>query len=149
MTTSIADTKSAQENHLVADILDTDAVINRSRISRLQITVGVLGVLILFVDGFNTQVIGYIAPQIAKNWNISRDVLGWILAADKIGLLIGYLFVAPLSVITATSACRSGALCCSGCSPGCTTFAATVGSCSCCGCSQGSGSAAPCPRVLR
>jgi MFS transporter, AAHS family, 4-hydroxybenzoate transporter len=81
----------------VADILDTDAVINRSRISRLQITVGVLGVLILFVDGFNTQVIGYIAPQIAKNWNISRDVLGWILAADKIGLLIGYLFVAPLS----------------------------------------------------
>ena len=59
--------------------------------------VGVLGALILFVDGFNTQVIGYIAPQIAKNWNIPRDVLGWILAADKVGLLIGYLFVAPLS----------------------------------------------------
>src|SRR6266571_3660745 len=77
--------------------LDTDAVINASRISRLQIMVGVLGALILFVDGFNTQVIGYIAPQIAKNWNISRDVLGWILAADKVGLLIGYLFVAPLS----------------------------------------------------
>src|SRR5882757_8799302 len=79
------------------EILDTDAVINASRISRLQITVGVLGAAILFVDGFNTQVIGYIAPQIAKNWNISRDVLGWILAADKVGLLIGYLFVAPLS----------------------------------------------------
>ena len=44
------------------------------------------------VDGFNTQVIGYIAPQIAKTWDLSRDVLGWILAADKIGLLIGYLF---------------------------------------------------------
>src|SRR6266853_2861443 len=79
------------------ELLDTDAVINASRISRLQIMVGVLGALILFVDGFNTQVIGYIAPQIAKNWNISRDVLGWILAADKVGLLIGYLFVAPLS----------------------------------------------------
>ena len=79
------------------ELLDTDAVINASRISRLQIMVGVLGALILFVDGFNTQVIGYIAPQIAKNWNIPRDVLGWILAADKVGLLIGYLFVAPLS----------------------------------------------------
>ena len=78
-------------------VLDTDAVINASRISRLQIVVGVMGALILFVDGFNTQVIGYIAPQIAKNWDISRDVLGWILAADKVGLLIGYLFVAPLS----------------------------------------------------
>src|SRR5258706_7070560 len=59
--------------------------------------VGVVGALMLYVDGFNTQVIGYIAPQIAKNWNIPRDVLGWILAADKVGLLIGYLFVAPLS----------------------------------------------------
>jgi MFS transporter, AAHS family, 4-hydroxybenzoate transporter len=82
---------------LVADTIDTDTVINESRISWLQITVGVLGALILFVDGFNTQVIGYIAPQIAKNWDIPRDVLGWILAADKVGLLIGYLFVAPLS----------------------------------------------------
>jgi len=79
------------------EVLDTDAVINASRIGRLQIMVGVLGALILFVDGFNTQVIGYIAPQIAKNWNIPRDELGWILAADKVGLLIGYLFVAPLS----------------------------------------------------
>ena len=81
----------------MADTIDTDTIINESRISRLQIIVGVLGALILFVDGFNTQVIGYIAPQIAKNWNIPRDVLGWILAADKVGLLIGYLFVAPLS----------------------------------------------------
>ena len=56
-----------------------------------------LGACILFVDGFNTQVIGYIAPQIAKEWNIPRDELGWILAADKIGLFLGYLFVAPLS----------------------------------------------------
>src|SRR5256714_14170660 len=79
------------------DVLDTDAVINASRISRLQIMVAVLGACILFVDGFNTQVIGYIAPQIAKEWNIPRDELGWILAADKIGLFLGYLFVAPLS----------------------------------------------------
>src|SRR6185503_3540770 len=78
-------------------VLDTDDAINQSRISWLQIRVAILGGCILFVDGFNTQLIGYIAPQIAANWNIPRDVLGWILSADKIGLLIGYLFVAPLS----------------------------------------------------
>lgn len=82
---------------MAGEILDTDAVINRARISALQITVGVLGALILMVDGFNTQVIGYIAPQIAKNMHLSRDVLAWVLSADKVGLLIGYLFVAPLS----------------------------------------------------
>jgi AAHS family 4-hydroxybenzoate transporter-like MFS transporter len=78
-------------------VLDTDDVINASRIGGLQIAVAVLGSCILFVDGFNTQLIGYIAPQIASNWHIPRDVLGWILAADKIGLFLGYLFVAPLS----------------------------------------------------
>src|SRR5215470_14922183 len=78
-------------------VVDTDDVINRSRISGLQILVGVFGACILFADGFNTQVIGYIAPRIAQEWSLPRDVLGWILAADKIGLLIGYLLVAPLS----------------------------------------------------
>lgn len=86
-----------QRDAMETPVLDTDDVINKSRISRLQIRVAVLGALILFVDGFDTQVIGYIAPRIASDWNISRDVLGWILAADKIGLLIGYLFVSPLS----------------------------------------------------
>jgi MFS transporter, AAHS family, 4-hydroxybenzoate transporter len=79
------------------EILDTDAVINRAPIGAVQILVGVLGAAILLVDGFNTQVIGYVAPQIAKNMHLSRDVLAWVLSADKVGLLIGYLFVAPLS----------------------------------------------------
>lgn len=79
------------------DIIDTDVVINRSPVGALQIMVGVLGALILLVDGFNTQVIGYIAPQIAKTMHLGRDELAWVLSADKVGLLIGYLFVAPLS----------------------------------------------------
>ena len=74
------------------EILDTDAVINRARISALQITVGVLGALILLVDGFNTQVIGYIAPQIAKNHASQprRARLGFVggqgWAADRLSL---------------------------------------------------------------
>lgn len=79
------------------EIVDTDVVINRSPVGALQIMVGVLGALILVVDGFNTQVIGYIAPQIGKAMHLGRDELGWALSADKFGLFIGYLFVAPLS----------------------------------------------------
>jgi AAHS family 4-hydroxybenzoate transporter-like MFS transporter len=78
-------------------VLDTDDVINASRIGRLQIMVGVLGALILVVNGYNVQVISYVAPQIARDWAIPREVLGWILAADKFGLMIGYLIVSPMS----------------------------------------------------
>ena len=78
-------------------VLDTDDVINASRIGRLQIMVGVLGALILVVNGYNVQVISYVAPQIAREWDIPREVLGWILAADKFGLMAGYLAVSPMS----------------------------------------------------
>jgi AAHS family 4-hydroxybenzoate transporter-like MFS transporter len=72
-------------------------VINASRIGRLQIMVGVLAALILVVNGYNVQVISYVAPQIARDWAIPREVLGWILAADKFGLMAGYLIVSPMS----------------------------------------------------
>jgi AAHS family 4-hydroxybenzoate transporter-like MFS transporter len=78
-------------------VLDTDDVINKSRIGALQIMVGVLGALILIVNGYNVQVISYVAPQIARDWAIPREVLGWILAADKFGLMAGYLIVSPMS----------------------------------------------------
>jgi len=78
-------------------VLDTDDVINASGIGRLQIMVGVLGALILVVNGYNVQVISYVAPQIARDWAIPREVLGWILAADKFGLMAGYLIVSPMS----------------------------------------------------
>ena len=76
---------------------DTDDVINASGIGRLQIMVGVLATLILIVNGYNVQVISYVAPQIAREWSIPREVLGWILAADKFGLMAGYLIVSPMS----------------------------------------------------
>jgi AAHS family 4-hydroxybenzoate transporter-like MFS transporter len=59
--------------------------------------VGVLAALILVVNGYNVQVISYVAPQIARDWAIPREVLGWILAADKFGLMAGYLIVSPMS----------------------------------------------------
>jgi AAHS family 4-hydroxybenzoate transporter-like MFS transporter len=78
-------------------VVDTDALINETKIGRTQIFVGLLGACALFVEGFDTSVIGYIAPQITRLWQVPNDTLGTILTADMVGLLLGYLFVAPLS----------------------------------------------------
>jgi MFS transporter, AAHS family, 4-hydroxybenzoate transporter len=80
-----------------ASVIETDALINSRKIGRPQIVVGVLGACALFVEGFDTSAIGYIAPQIAREWNVPASVLGTILTADMVGLLLGYLFIAPLS----------------------------------------------------
>jgi len=78
-------------------VLDAAAFIDRCKIGRLQILVAVFGALVLFVDGFDTQVIGYITPQIAKEWQIPRNLLGPIFSSGLTGLLVGYLLIAPLS----------------------------------------------------
>jgi AAHS family 4-hydroxybenzoate transporter-like MFS transporter len=77
--------------------VDTDVLINASRVGRLQILVAVLGGCALLVEGFDTSVIGYIAPQLTRLWHVPASTLGTILTADMVGLLLGYLFVSPLS----------------------------------------------------
>jgi AAHS family 4-hydroxybenzoate transporter-like MFS transporter len=63
----------------------------------MQWLVGLLGACALLVEGFDTSAIGYIAPQITKLWHVPPSTMGNILTADMVGLLLGYLFVSPLS----------------------------------------------------
>src|SRR5215469_3024387 len=77
--------------------IDTDALINRAPIGGLQILVALLSGCALLVEGFNTSAIGYIAPQITQLWHVPNSTLGTILSADMVGLLLGYLFLSPLS----------------------------------------------------
>jgi MFS transporter, AAHS family, 4-hydroxybenzoate transporter len=78
-------------------VIDTDAMINRGKVGKLQILVAVLSGCALLVEGFNTSAIGYIAPQITRLWHVPNGTLGTILSADMVGLLLGYLFLSPLS----------------------------------------------------
>lgn len=78
-------------------VIETDALVNASKIGPLQWLVGVLGGCALLVEGFDTSVIGYIAPQLTRQWHVPPSTLGTILTADMVGLLLGYLFLSPLS----------------------------------------------------
>jgi AAHS family 4-hydroxybenzoate transporter-like MFS transporter len=51
----------------------------------------------MFLDGFNTQAISYIVPALSKEWHLPREILGSIFSAALVGLMVGYLAVAPLS----------------------------------------------------
>ena len=77
--------------------VDVGTLVDLRPINWFHVKVAILGALVLFFDGFNTQVIGYITPQIVKNWNISASMLGPIFSSGLMGLLIGQLAIAPLS----------------------------------------------------
>ena len=72
-------------------------IINEGRISAFQYMIVLLCGLVMLIDGFDTQAISYMAPLMAKEWGISQMLLGPIFASALVGLMVGYLALAPLS----------------------------------------------------
>ena len=79
------------------DTFHVPAFINEKPIGASQYIITLLCGLVMFLDGFDTQSISYMAPQIAKEWGLSREVLGPIFSSALTGLMVGYLFLSPLS----------------------------------------------------
>jgi AAHS family 4-hydroxybenzoate transporter-like MFS transporter len=71
--------------------------VDERRVSRFQYGVITLCGLVMFLDGFDTQAISYMAPHIAKEWGLPTAVLGPIFSSALVGLMIGYLVLSPLS----------------------------------------------------
>jgi AAHS family 4-hydroxybenzoate transporter-like MFS transporter len=52
---------------------------------------------VLFLDGFDTTAIGYVAPSLAKEWGLTKGALGPVFSAGLFGLMIGALTLGPLA----------------------------------------------------
>lgn len=71
--------------------------IDERRSGRFQLGIVLLCGLVMFLDGFDTQAINYMAPAITKDWGLTKADMGPIFSAALVGLMIGYLVIAPLS----------------------------------------------------
>jgi MFS transporter, AAHS family, 4-hydroxybenzoate transporter len=52
---------------------------------------------VLFLDGFDTQAMGYVAPALAKEWGLGKAALGPVFSTGLFGLMIGALVFGPLA----------------------------------------------------
>ena len=78
-------------------IVNVTEIIDRPKLGAFQKKTALLCAAIVFVEGFNTQAAGYVAPAIARNLNLSPAGLGGFFVAGLFGLLLGALFIAPLA----------------------------------------------------
>jgi MFS transporter, AAHS family, 4-hydroxybenzoate transporter len=77
--------------------IDVQALIDAHPVSGLQRRVLLLCFLIVAIDGFDTALIGFIAPAIRVQWGLAVARLGPLFAAGLFGLMTGAFAVGPLA----------------------------------------------------
>lgn len=77
--------------------IEVNDIINRDKLSPLQWMVFALGFLVFFCDGLDTGIIGFIAPSLLTEWDITKPQLAPVLSAALIGMSIGAIISGPLS----------------------------------------------------
>src|SRR5579863_9526503 len=80
-----------------ASPIDVAAFIDAQPVGGFQIKLILACATVLFLDGFDTTAIGYVAPALAKEWNIGKTALGPVFSAGLFGLMIGALLFGPLA----------------------------------------------------
>ncbi|SPA42220.1 4-hydroxybenzoate transporter PcaK [Cupriavidus taiwanensis] len=77
--------------------LNVTAFIDRQPLSAFQVTIVVLCFLIVAVDGFDTAAIGFIAPAIRAQWQLTPPQLAPLFGAGLGGLMAGAFLFGPLA----------------------------------------------------
>src|SRR6266576_968457 len=67
--------------------IDVAEFIDRQPVGGFQIRLLLTCAAVLFLDGFDTQAIGYVAPAFAKEWGLSKGALGPVFSAGLFGPL--------------------------------------------------------------
>jgi AAHS family 4-hydroxybenzoate transporter-like MFS transporter len=77
--------------------LDVSQLIDERPVSRFQIGVAVICGLVVLLDGFDAQVMGYVLPELKTKLHLEPTALGHVASASLVGMLVGALVFGPLA----------------------------------------------------
>jgi len=81
----------------MADTVNVTRFIDNRKLSRFQYLVAALCAITIFLDGYDTQSIAFVAPSIMHELGLTRPQLGPLFVASLVGLLVGALVFGPVA----------------------------------------------------
>jgi MFS transporter, AAHS family, 4-hydroxybenzoate transporter len=78
-------------------VLEIGRFIDEHPFSRYQLQTVVLCGIIVFMDGFDAQAMGFVAPRLAQDLHIRRAAMGPLFSSGLLGMMIGALVFGPLA----------------------------------------------------
>lgn len=86
-----------QSERTATRTVDVTKLIDGTRIGAFQYLTLVLCMSVLFVDGYDTQALGYAAPSLVPSLHIDRPSMAWVFAISLIGMIAGACVFGPLA----------------------------------------------------
>ena len=80
-----------------ARALTVNELIDERPLSRFQLTTILLCGVVLLLDGFDTQAMGFLVPPIAENFDVPLSAFGPVLAAGLVGLMLASMASGPIA----------------------------------------------------
>ncbi len=77
--------------------VELGAAIDQLDVGSYQIWIMVLCGAMVFLDGFDTQALGYVAPSLSAAWKLERGALGPVFSAGLFGIMLGALAGGPVA----------------------------------------------------
>jgi len=81
----------------MADTVNVTRLIDARKVGGFQYLVAALCAVTVFLDGYDTQSIAFVAPSIAQELHLTRPELGPLFVSSLVGLLFGQLGFGPLA----------------------------------------------------
>lgn len=85
------------ENSGTSASVDIAALINSRPLSSFQKWIMVLIGVVVVMDGFDVQAIGFVAPALTQDWRIDPAALGPVFGAGLLGMLLGSMILSMLA----------------------------------------------------
>jgi MFS transporter, AAHS family, 4-hydroxybenzoate transporter len=77
--------------------IDVSTFIEQRPVTGFQWRTLLVCLAVLFMDGYDTQAIGYVAPALVQAWHLDKAALAPVFALGLVGMMIGGLFFGPLA----------------------------------------------------
>ena len=72
-------------------------IIDVGRLGKWQIAALAMTILLNALDGFDVMSISFAAPGIAEEWAVPKDLLGWVLSMELIGMAAGSILLGGMA----------------------------------------------------